>query len=184
MNDVTRILAQIESGDSNAAERLLPLVYEELRKLAQSKMARERPDQTLTATALVHDAYLRLVDVDHRQQWDSRGHFFVAAGEAMRRILVESARRKKGPKAGGRHQRIELSVVEPEVPGPDIDILSLNEALERLEAVDERSAELVKLRFFAGLTNAEAAEVLNVSLSTVKSEWAYAKGWLRTELSK
>ena len=184
MSDVTQILLSIEHGDQQATERLLPLVYDELRKLAAAKMSREAPNQTLTATALVHDAYIRLVDVKQAQRWDSRGHFFVAAGEAMRRILVEAARKKKGPKAGGRHQRIELSNVEPEVCGPDIDILALNDALEKLEQTDKRAAELVKLRFFAGLKNAEAAEMLDISVSTVKAEWAYAKGWLRAEMSK
>ena len=184
MSDVTKILSEIERGDGHAAERLLPLVYEELRKLAASKMSREAPNQTLTATALVHDAYLRLVDVKQVQHWDSKGHFFAAAGEAMRRILVDLARKKKGPKAGGRHQRVELTGIQPEVSGPDLDLLALDEALEKLKQTDQRAAQLVTLRFFAGLTNVEAAEALGISPSTAKSEWAYAKGWLKAEMSK
>ena len=184
MSDVTKILSEIEQGNGRGAEQLLPLVYDELRKLAASKMSREAPNQTLTATALVHDAYLRLVDVKQAQHWDSRGHFFAAAGEAMRRILVEIARKKKGPKAGGRHQRIELTGIEPEISGPDLDLLALDDALAKLEQNDQRAAQLVNLRFFAGLTNVQAAEALGVSPSTAKSEWAYAKGWLKTEMSK
>ena len=184
MSDVTRILQQIEQGDPKASDRLLPLVYDELRRLATAKMGREKPNQRLSATALVHDAYIRLVDVKDEQKWDSKGHFFAAAGEAMRRILVEQARKKQGPKAGGRHQRVELSFVNPEVSEPDIDILALHEALELLEATDARAAKLVKLKFFVGLKNAEIAAVLDLSLSTVKAEWAYAKGWIRTQMSK
>ena len=183
MSDITQILNRIEQGDQRASARLLPLVYDELRRLAAARMGREIPNQTLSATALVHDAYIRLVDVKDAQKWDSKGHFFAAAGEAMRRILVEQARRKQGPKAGGRHQRVELSIANPEVSAPDVDILALHEALEKLEAKDARAAELVKLKFFAGLKNAEIAEVLGVSLSTVKAEWAYAKGWIRTQMS-
>ena len=153
MCDVTRILGKIESGDPSAAEQLLPLVYEELRKLAAAKMAQEKPDQTLQATALVHEAYIRLVDVDKAQHWDSRRHFFSAAAEAMRRILVEQARRKAGPRNGGTYRRRELSSVEPEWPGREPDLLALNESLEKLEKQDRRAAELVKLRFFVGMTN-------------------------------
>jgi RNA polymerase sigma factor (TIGR02999 family) len=183
MTDVTQILSEIERGDPVATERLLPLVYDELRKLAAVKLANERPGQTLQATALVHEVYVRLVNVDEIQQWNSRGHFFAAAAEAMRRILVENARRKGSLKRGSDHQRIELSAVEPAFTGPDDDILALNEALEKLEAQDPRKAQLVKLRFFAGLTNEQAAQVLCVSTSTADNDWAYARCWLRLELS-
>jgi RNA polymerase sigma factor (TIGR02999 family) len=182
MNDVTRILSAIEEGDAQAAERLLPLVYEELKKLATAKMVQEKPGQTLQATALVHEAYVRLVDVDKAQHWNSRGHFFGAAAEAMRRILVENARRKSGPEAGGSHQRVELSHVDPEIQGPQFDLLALNDALETLSEMDARAAELVKMRFFAGLTNEQAAKMLNISPSTAYEDWAYAKCWLRAEM--
>jgi RNA polymerase sigma factor (TIGR02999 family) len=183
MSDVTQILSAIEQGDPSAAEQLLPLVYDELRKLAAQKMAVEKPGQTLQATALVHEVYIRLVDVEQAQHWDSRGHFFAAAAEAMRRILVDQARRKSGPKAGGGHRRVEMSSVDPEVAGPEFDVLALSEALDRLETKDPRAAELVKLRFFAGLTRQQAAEALDVSTATADNDWAYAKGWLQVELS-
>ena len=183
MSDVTQILGQIEDGDGQAAEKLLPLVYDELRKLAAAKMAQENPGQTLQATALVHEAYVRLVDVEKAQHWDSRGHFFSAAAEAMRRILVENARRKKGPEAGGRHRRVELSHVAAEVQGTELDLLALSDALDRLQAADPRAADLVKLRFFAGLARQQAAEALGISVATADNDWAYAKGWLRVELS-
>jgi RNA polymerase sigma factor (TIGR02999 family) len=183
MGDVTRILADIEQGDPRAAEQLLPLVYDELRKLAAQKMAQENPGQTLQATALVHEAYVRLVDRENVQDWDSRGHFFAAAAEAMRRILVDQARRKLGPKAGGHLNRIGLEQVEPSVAGPKLDILALNQALDKLAAKDPRKAELVKLRFFAGLTTEQAALALGVAPSTVDLDWAYAKSWLRAEIS-
>jgi RNA polymerase sigma factor (TIGR02999 family) len=182
MSDVTRILSQIESGDPRAAERLLPLVYDELRKLAAARMAAEAPDHTLQATALVHEAYLRLVGKGSKDRWDSRGHFFAAAAEAMRRILVDQARRKAGPKAGGHMHRVGLEHVEPSVAGPNVDILALNEALDKLAAKDPRKAELVKLRFFAGLTTEQAAMILGVAPSTVDLDWAYAKAWLRAEI--
>ncbi len=182
MNDVTRVLSAIEGGDPRAAEQLLPLVYEELRKLAASKMARESHGQTLEATALVHEAYLRLVDTETVRQWNSRGHFVAAAAEAMRRILVERARHKQSLKAGGEFQRRTLSDVQPAVGGPDLDLLALSEALDRLEARNKRQADLVKLRFFAGLTIGEAAEALGVSTSTVENDWAYARCWLRLEM--
>ncbi len=183
MSDVTRILSQIESGDPGAAEQLLPLVYGELRKLAAARLAHEKPGQTLQATALVHEAYLRLVDVEQAQQWDSRGHFFAAAAEAMRRILVEAARRKRGPKGGGRHHHAPLSDVSVELPVAQTDVLALSEALDRLAAVDPRAAELVKLRFFAGLTRQQAADILGISIATADNDWAYARGWLQVELS-
>jgi RNA polymerase sigma factor (TIGR02999 family) len=184
MSDVTQILGQIEKGDPQAAEKLLPLVYEELRKLAARKMAQEKPGQTLQATALVHDAYIRLVDVEKAKHWDSRGHFFAAAAEAMRRILVENARRKRGPEAGGGRCRVELSHAAAEIQGPDLDLLAVSEAVDRLQPKDPRASELVKLRFFAGLTRQQAADVLGVSVATADNDWAYAKGWLRVELGR
>jgi len=176
--DVTLILSRIEQGESQAAEQLLPLVYEELRKLAAAKMAQEKPDQTLQATALVHEAYLRLVDRAVPQQWDSRRHFFAAAAEAMRRILVEQARRKAGPRAGGDLQRHEIQEVEICTRRPSVDILALHEALDRLALQDPRKAELVKLRFFGGLSHQEAAQALGISRATADRYWAYAKAWL------
>lgn len=184
MADVTRILSAIEQGDPAAPEQLLPVVYDELRRLAAQKMAREKPGQTLEATALVHEAYIRLVDSDKAQRWDSRGHFFAAAAEAMRRILVEQARRKSGPEAGGGLQRMELSHVDPEIQKDGLDLLALNEALDRLAFNDPRAAELVKLRFFAGLTNEQAAAVLGVTARSAYADWAYARSWLRVELSE
>jgi RNA polymerase sigma factor (TIGR02999 family) len=181
MNDVTQILSRIESGDPTASEQLLPLIYDELRLLAAHRIAQEKPGQTLQATALVHEAYLRLVDRQQTQHWNGRGHFFGAAAEAMRRILVENWRRKNGPEAGGRHRRIDLA--DAAFQGSDIDLIDLSEALERLQQKDPRAAELVKLRFFAGLTRNEAAEVLGVSVATVDNDWAYAKGWLKAELA-
>ena len=183
MNDVTRTLSAIERGDPGAAESLLPLVYDELRKLAAQKLAQEKPGQTLQATALVHEAYLRLVDRATAQQWDSRGHFFAAAAEAMRRILVESARRKAGPKAGGDHQRVPLDAIEPPTDGPRVDLIALDEALTALEARDRRKADVVRLRFFAGLTGEQAALALGISASTAAKDWAYAKTWLRLAMS-
>jgi RNA polymerase sigma factor (TIGR02999 family) len=182
MSEVTRILSAIEQGDPQAAEQLLPLVYEELRRLAAQRMAREARGQTLQATALVHEAYLRLVDTDHAQQWNSRGHFFAAAAEAMRRILVERARHKHSLKAGGARRRVEMADIEPPAPEPHVELLALNEVLDKLEKHNPRMAELVKLRFFAGLTIAEAAEVLGVSSSTADNDWAYARCWLRLEM--
>jgi RNA polymerase sigma factor (TIGR02999 family) len=184
MSDVTRILSAIEQGDAGAAEQLLPLVYEELRRLAAQKLSLEKPGQTLQATALVHEAYIRLVDVPRRQHWDSRGHFFAAAAEAMRRILVERARRRCGPKAGGGCQRVELPHVEEAIRESQLDLLALNDALDKLQARDPRKAELVKLRFFVGLTNEQAARLLGVSERTAYSDWVYAKCWLRLELSE
>ncbi len=184
MHEVTRILSAIEQGNPHAAEQLLPLVYDELRKLAAAKMAQENPNQTLQATALVHEAYIRLVDTDKAQHWDSRGHFFAAAAEAMRRILIEQARRKRTLKAGGGLKRVELSGVDPAMEGPKLDLLALDEALRKLAARNPRKAELVKLRFFAGLTNQQAAEIMGVTTSTADEDWAYAKCWLRVEMSR
>lgn len=183
MSDVTRILSKVEEGDCSAVNQLLPLVYDELRKLAAARLAKEKPGQTLQATALVHEAYARLVGADEVQKWDSRGHFFAAAAEAIRRILIEQARRKAGPKAGGDRRRVRLSDAALEVGGADWDLLDLNEALDRLEAEDPRSAKLVKLRFFAGLTRKEAVQALDISTATADNDWAYAKGWLLVQLS-
>ena len=182
MTDVTQILSAIERGDPTAAEQLLPLVYEELRKLAAAKLAQEQPGQTLQATALVHEAYLRLVDVEQVQHWNSRGHFFGAAAE-MRRLIVERARHKATAKAGGKMQRIDISGVDPAVDGPNLDVIALDEALRELEARNERMAQLVKLRFFAGLSNLQAANVLGIATSTADADWTYAKCWLRAEMS-
>lgn len=183
MAEITRILEAIDEGDVHAAEELLPLIYDALRQLAAQKLSREKPGQTLQATALVHEAYIRLVDVEKAQHWNSRAHFFGAAAEAMRRILVENARRKSGPEAGGKHQRVDLSHVDPEIQGPPFDLLALNDALETLSELHPRAAELVKLRFFAGLSNEQAAKTLDVSPSTAYEDWAYAKCWLRVEMS-
>jgi RNA polymerase sigma factor (TIGR02999 family) len=182
MNDITGVLSAIEAGEPHAAEQLLPLVYDELRRLAAHKMARESPGQTLAATALVHEAYLRLVDTEKVQQWNGRGHFFAAAAEAMRRILIERARHKRSLRAGGDADRLELAEIEVPAVEPTIDLLALNEILDNLEKHNRRMAELVKLRFFVGLTTAEAAEVLGVSESTANNDWAYARCWLRLEL--
>jgi RNA polymerase sigma factor (TIGR02999 family) len=182
MTRVTQILSAIESGDPHAADQLLPMVYDELRALAAARMAREAPGDTLQATALVHEAYLRLVDQERAKHWNSRGHFFAAAAEAMRRILVERARHKHSLKAGGGRQRQELSGIEAPMAGPDVDLLALNDALEKLEREDQRKAQLVKLRFFAGLTISEAAQALGISESTADNDWAYARCWLRLEM--
>ena len=183
MSDVTRILKSIEDGDPKAAEELLPLVYDELRKLAAAKMAHEKPGQTLQATALVHDAYLRLVDVDEAQQWDSRGHFFSAAAEAIRRILIEKARRKQRLRHGGEAAREEIENVEITIDGPSYSILELDEALEQLAQVAPLKAELVKLRYFAGLSVADSAKALGISTSTADRHWTYARAWLFRELA-
>ena len=182
MKRVTEILSAMERGDRQAAEELLPLVYDELRALATQRMAREAPGQTLQATALVHEAYLRLVNTEQEQQWNSRGHFFAAAAEAMRRILVERARSKRSLKAGGGYRRQEMLDIEAPGMEPPIDLLALDEALQKLESQDRRKAELVKLRFFAGLTINEAAQALGISSSTADNDWAYARCWLRLEI--
>ena len=186
MNDVTRILSQIESGDPAAAEQLLPLLYEELRRLAAAKLAQEKPGQTLQATALVHEAYIRLVDVERAQPWDSRSHFFAAAAEAMRRILVERARRKGRLKHGGNLERLSLEGHEPASTNSveAIDLLFVHAALERFETVAPRKAQLVKLRYFAGFTLPAAADILGISRSTAEADWTYAKAWLKREMEK
>lgn len=182
MTNVTRVLSAIEQGDSAAAEELLPLVYDELRRLAAHKMAQEQLDHTLQATALVHEAYLRLVDVDRVQLWNSRGHFFAAAAEAMRRILIENARRKRRLKHGGERRRLDLEDAHSLALAPADDLLELDDALNRLAAVAPQKAELVKLRFFAGMTSAEAAQVLGISPATAERYWTYARVWLYCEL--
>jgi RNA polymerase sigma factor (TIGR02999 family) len=182
MSNVTQILAAMDRGDPHAAAELLPLVYGELRVLAAQRMAREAPGATLQATALVHEAYLRLVDRDQTQQWNSRGHFFAAAAEAMRRILVENARHRRSLKAGGDRRREDLTEIAASIPESNVDLLALNEALEKLEQQDGRRAQLVKLRFFAGLTIDEAAQALGISTSTAENDWAYARSWLRVEM--
>jgi RNA polymerase sigma factor (TIGR02999 family) len=182
MCDVTRILGKIEAGDPLAAEQLLPLIYAELRKLAAAKMAQEKPDQTLQATALVHEAYIRLVDVDKVLHWESRGHFFAAAAEAMRRILVEQARRKHRRKRGGDGQRIPLEEVELECGLPSDELLSLDEAIARLELEDPKKAKVVKLRFFVGMNHEEVARAMEISSVTARRHWRYARAWLRREM--
>jgi RNA polymerase sigma factor (TIGR02999 family) len=184
MSDVTHILSQIESGDPSAAEQLLPLVYDELRKLAAQKMAQEKPGQTLQATALVHEAYIRLVDADKAQHWDSRGHFFAAAAEAMRRILVDQARKKRSQKQGGGLQRHPIQDVDIAASEPSLDLLAVNDALERFEQMDKVAAGLVKLRYYAGLTIPQAADALGISATTADRYWAYARAWLHAELKK
>lgn len=178
MTGVTQILAAIDQGDPKAAEELFPLVYDELRKLAAQKLAHEKPGQTLEATALVHEAYLRLVDAENAQPWNSRGHFFGAAAEAMRRILVENARRKGSRKRGGGRGRVDLNIAEPAIPEAANDLLALNDALDRLAEADAEAAKLVNLRYFAGLTLAEAAEALAMSPRSADRLWAYARAWL------
>ena len=182
MNEVTRILSAIEQGDPSAAEQLLPLVYDELRKLAAQKLAQEAPGQTLEATALVHEAYLRLVEGAKAQHWNSRGHFFAAAAEAMRRILVDQARRKLSLRRGGNLQRRPLEDQEIEAPEPSVDLLAVHEALERFQDVDAAAAQIVKLRYFAGLTIPQAAQALGISTSTADRSWAYARAWLHAAL--
>ena len=182
MSDVTQILLRIESGDPQAAEQLLPLVYDELRKLARQKLEHEKPGQTLQATALVHEAYLRLVKTEDGQKWDGRNHFFAAAAEAMRRILVENARRKESLKRGGGLVRANLDQQEISAPEIQEDLVALDEALTKLSAADKMAAQLVQLRYFAGLTLPEAAQVLGVSERTAGRWWSYARAWLRQEI--
>ena len=182
MTEVTRILSAIEQGDPHAAERLLPLVYDELRQLAAQKLAQEKPGQTLQATALVHEAYLRLVGDGDERPWNSRGHFFAAAAEAMRRILVETARRKRSAKRGGGRARLEFEEEQFAAPEPREDLLALDEALDKLAALNREAADLVQLRYFAGLTLPEAAQALDISPRTAGRLWAYARAWLRREV--
>jgi RNA polymerase sigma factor (TIGR02999 family) len=182
MNEVTHILSGIEAGDPHAAEQLLPLVYDELRRLAAQKLAHEKPGQTLQATALVHEAYLRLLGSDQDQHWDSRGHFFAAAAEAMRRILLNRARDKKRLKRGGEHRRVDLDQVEIALDTDEEQLISIDEALAQLAAEDPGAAQLVNLRFFAGLTLKEAADSLGLVLRTAERQWAYARAWLYARL--
>jgi RNA polymerase sigma factor (TIGR02999 family) len=190
MSDVTQILSAIEQGDPHAAEQLLALVYDELRRLAAQKLAQEKPGQTLQATALVHEAYLRLVVGPRRESgedephWDSRGHFFAAAAEAMRRLLVESARTKKRQRHGGGRQRVDLQDAVPLPDPPQDDLLALDEALTRLAACEPAKAELVKLRYFAGLSIDEAADLMRISRTTAKRYWAFARAWLLAEIGE
>ena len=184
MSEVTRILSAIEQGDPHAAGELLPLVYEELRRLAAQKMAGEAPDKTLQATALVHEAYLRLVDADEAQHWNSRGHFFAAAAEAMRRILVEKARHKKRLKHGGGRKRLELDQLDLAVEEPAEHVLALDGALAKLAAEEPEVARVVELRYFAGLTIEQTSVVLGISVRTANRHWAYAKAWLYQHLSQ
>jgi RNA polymerase sigma factor (TIGR02999 family) len=184
MTDVTQILSQIESGDPNAAEQLLPLVYDELRKLAAAKMAQEDPGQTLQATALVHEAYVRLVNVDQPQGWNSRGHFFGAAAEAMRRILVDRARNRNRLKRRGKHGRVDLDSIVAALDTPPAELLHIDEALGELASKYAQCAELVKLRFFTGLSQGEAAEALQIPRRTADRHWAFARAWLRKRLEE
>jgi RNA polymerase sigma factor (TIGR02999 family) len=182
MSDVTQILSEIEQGDPVATERLLPLVYDALRQLATAKLANENSGHTLQPTALVHEAYLRLVDAEKVQDWNSRGHFFMAAAEAMRRILVENARRKRQVARGGEHRRVPIENMDLAADAPLEELLALDESLGRLEDQDAASANLVKLRYFAGMTMAQAAEALGISLRTAERNWTYARSWLRRDL--
>ena len=182
MHEVTQILTAIEQGDPHAAEQLLPLVYEELRRLAAHRLAQEKPGQTLQATALVHEAYLRLVDVDKDQHWDSRGHFFAAAAVAMQRLLVEQARRKGRLKRGGEGQRVPLDKIELAYGFPSDELLALNEAIARLELESPEKSKVVQLRFFVGMTHEEVAEALGISAVTARRHWRYARAWLRREM--
>jgi RNA polymerase sigma factor (TIGR02999 family) len=184
MSDVTSMLSQIESGDPTAPEQLLPLVYDELRKLAAAKLAHEKPGQTLQATELVHDAYIRLVDFEEVQHWDSRGHFFGAAAEAMRRILVDKARRRESLKRGGTMVRVDLPERVTAADGEQFDLLALDDALLLLESKHPDKARLVNLRFFAGCSLEESAEYLGISRATAQRDWAYARAWLYGQLNR
>jgi RNA polymerase sigma factor (TIGR02999 family) len=182
MSEVTRILSAIEQGDPHAGEQLLPLVYDELRKLAAKKMANERPGQTLEATALVHEAYLRIVDVERVAQWASRGHFFAAAAEAMRRILVDRAREKGRKKRGGKIRKLDIDAIDLATTAAPDQLLAIDEALEKLAVDDPLAARLVGLRYFAGLTIAEAGKAIGISAATAYRHWNYARAWLHREL--
>jgi RNA polymerase sigma factor (TIGR02999 family) len=184
MSDVTQILSAIEQGDPHAAEQLLPLVYEELRKLAAQKLAQEQPGQTLQATALVHEAYIRLVDVEKAQHWDSRGHFFAAAAESMRRILIEDARRKRRIKHGGLLRRVDLAAHDWAEGASEDYLLALDEALPRLAAEDAVAARVVELRFFAGLSREQIADALHLSVYAVRQKWNYARAWLQVAIQQ
>ena len=184
MSEVTRILDQIQRGDPQAAEQLLPLVYDELRRLAAERMAQEKPGQTLSATALVHEAYIRLIDGDVAPDWNSRGHFFAAAAEAMRRILIESARRKKRVKHGGDRQRVDLLDHDLAVDDAPDELLALDTALTKLASEDAMAAQLVKLRVFTGLSLEQVAEVFGISRATAYRQWNYARAWLRCEIGR
>jgi RNA polymerase sigma factor (TIGR02999 family) len=179
MSNVTQILSQIESGDPAAAAQLLPLIYEQLRELAAVKLAQEKPGQTLQATALVHEAYIRLVDVESAQHWNSRGHFFAAAAEAMRRILVDQARRKNSHKHGGKGHRVSLDQADLGRTTPESELLDIDDALNRLTAEDPQAARLIQLRYFAGLSIEDAAELIGISRSTAYEHWSYARVRLR-----
>lgn len=189
MSDVSRLLVQIDSGDAKAADELLPLVYDELRKLAASKLCQEKPGQTLQATALVHEAFLRLIGsasddpAEDRKDWSGRAHFFAAAAEAMRRILVENARRKKQLKRGGNRQRQEINELELATPNVNEDLVALDEALDRLKIIDPRASQLVQLRYFGGFPIAEAAGILGISPRTADRLWVFARSWLRCEMA-
>jgi RNA polymerase sigma factor (TIGR02999 family) len=182
MSEVTRILSAIEQGDPSAAEQLLPLVYDELRQLAAQRLAQEKPGQTLQATALVHEAYLRLVDVDRVQRWDSRGHFFAAAAEAMRRILVDRAREKGRVKRGGKRKKLNIDALDLATTATPDQLLAVDEALAKLARDDPAAARLVELRYFAGLTVDEAGHALGISTATAYRHWNYARAWLHNEL--
>ena len=184
MSDVTSILSAIEQGDPHAAEQLLPLVYDELRKLAAARLAHEKPGQTLQATALVHEAYLRLVDTDKSPHWNSRGHFFAAAAEAMRRILVDQARRKQAEKRGGQARRVPLDAADLGYDSPPDELLDIDEALTRLAAEDSQAARLIQLRYFAGLSIEDAAEIVGIARATAYEHWAYARVRLKTLLDE
>jgi len=184
MSDVTQILNAAARGDAKATDELLPLVYQELRRLAAYRMANEASGHTLQPTALVHEAYLRLVGAGESQQWDGRTHFFAAAAEAMRRILIEAARRKKRLKHGGEFERVTIEGIDLPLPMPDDELLALDEALNRLNTVDERAANVVKLCFFVGMTQQEAAKELGISLATAERLWSFARAWLFREMKK
>src|SRR5213592_2987719 len=182
MSEVTQILSAIEQGDPHAAEQLLPLVYDELRRLAAQRLSQEKPGQTLQATALVHEAYLRLVDADKTQHWNSRGHFFAAAAEAMRRILIDRARDKLALKRGGDRKRVPLEEVDPPTGTPPEDLLALDEALEQLARLDPTAGQLVKLRYFAGLSVEQAAATLDLATATAYRHWSFARAWLHSQI--
>lgn len=184
MTDVTRILGAIEDGESGASEKLLPLVYDELRRLAAQRLNRDSPEQTIQPTALVHEVYLRLVGVEGGQHWNSRGHFFAAAAQAMRRILVENARRKRSLKRGGELNRADVELESLPADALDVDLVALDEALGKLAAKDARKARLVELRFFSGLTLEQAADALGVSPATAQRDWIFARAWLHREIAE